>query len=268
MTKINLTSSQIVLLLRNTLKEYKYPENYTNLLCKFLSITPYDEKPADTTTISRLNHVLECLKKDVPVEYIFGEAEFFGLILKVNTSTLIPRPFTEGLVEEVLKARENATGKVCIIDVGTGSGAIIIAVMNTLRSNQGLFSQTTGIATDISTAALAIAKLNAQQYDLESFINFVNADVLDPLDGKKLPDIDTFNEFIIVSNPPYIFETVYNNLQKSVKDYEPRSALVRNEEFYKKLQIFEEKLRKSGKKITTILEDSDETLVPFLVIKN
>jgi release factor glutamine methyltransferase len=268
MTKINLTSAQIALLLRNTLKEYKYPENYVNLLCKFLSIAPHEEKLADNITISRLNHVLECLKKDIPVEYIVGEAEFYDLTLKVNASTLIPRPFTEGLVEEVLKVRENATGKVCIIDIGTGSGAIIIAVMNALRSKPGLFSQTTAIATDISATALAIAKLNAQQYNLESFINFVNADVTNPLDGDKFPDLDPFNEVIIVSNPPYIREDVYSNLQKSVKDYEPKSALVRNEDFYKKLQLFEENLRKSGKNVTVILEDSDETLIPFLVIKN
>jgi release factor glutamine methyltransferase len=145
-----------------------------------------------------------------PVARIFGAAEFFGLRLKLGPATLVPRPETETLVELVLaEARSGFKPNVSICDLGTGSGAIAIALLSELP-------QAHAVATDIAEASLSVAMLNAEQQGMRSRITFLKAAFADPLAGP-------FD--IVVSNPPYIRSGVIPALAREVREYDPRVAL-------------------------------------------
>lgn len=146
-----------------------------------------------------------------PVAYIIGRKEFWSLFLEVGPGVLIPRPDTEILVEEVLRAVAD-TGKENpdILEIGTGSGAVAIALANEL-------AQARIVATDISGAALHLAKKNAAAHAVADRIQFLQGNLFEPLGGK-------FD--IIASNPPYLSEEIYANLPPGVRLFEPREALV------------------------------------------
>lgn len=155
------------------------------------------------------NH-LKRREEGEPVARIFGEAEFFGLRLKLGPATLIPRPETETLVEVVLaEARSCFPPDVSICDLGTGSGAIAIALLSQLP-------KACATATDISEDALSIAMLNAGQHGVRSRMTFRRAAFGEPLDGP-------FD--IVVSNPPYIRSDVIGTLAREVREHDPRVAL-------------------------------------------
>lgn len=147
-----------------------------------------------------------------PLQYILGQADFYGLKFKVNPSVLIPRQETEELVSWVLETTER-TGKtnLKILDIGTGSGCIAISLK---KKMPGL--QMTAI--DVSVAALAVAKKNAAWNGVE--VEFIPANILNESDWQKVGRQD-----IIVSNPPYITKEESPLLSKNVKDYEPACAL-------------------------------------------
>ena len=158
-----------------------------------------------------------------PVAYITGRKEFWSFSLDVNNSVLIPRPDTEIIVEEALNiCRKIDSSEIKILDIGTGSGAIALA----------LASEITGakvVATDISPAALNLAQKNATALGLKEKIYFQQGDLFEPVDG-------IFD--IIVCNPPYISAQDYEKLPAGVKDYEPQDALLAGKsglEFYEKL---------------------------------
>jgi len=156
-------------------------------------------------------------KQDIPLAYIIGLANFYGYDLKVNESVLIPRPETEELVLEVLK---HVSKDSSVLDIGTGSGAIAVAIQKQCGAKV--------TAVDVSDQALTVAKENARINNAE--IEFIKSDVFENLKNRK------FN--IIVSNPPYISTTEYEHLEKSVKKYEPKLALCDGEDglkFYKKI---------------------------------
>ena len=158
-----------------------------------------------------------------PIAYITGRKEFWTLTLQVNKDVLIPRPDTEIVVEETLAVcRKMDSMEVNILDIGTGSGAIALALAKEI-SNAKI------VATDISSAALAMAKKNALALKLENNIDFRQGDLFEPVENK-------FD--IIVCNPPYITEKEYEKLPAGVKDYEPEVALLagkKGTEFYEKL---------------------------------
>lgn len=158
-----------------------------------------------------------------PVAYIIGRKEFWSFVLEVNNSVLIPRPDTEVLVEETLNIIKTInSAEIKILDIGTGSGAIALALAKEITGAKIT-------ATDISSAALAVAKKNARNLGLDSLIDFRQGNLLEPVD-------DFFD--IIVSNPPYIAEEEYRNLPRGVKDYEPPETLlagVQGTEFYEKI---------------------------------
>lgn len=148
-----------------------------------------------------------------PVQYITGEQEFYGLLLHVTPAVLIPRPETEQLVEAVLSAVLDllpANRLLRILDVGTGSGAIAIALAAHLPHAQLT-------AVDLSPAALAIAEANARAHGLANRIHFVESDLLDALAGERFD--------AIVSNPPYVPEADRGSLHPQVRDHEPAQAL-------------------------------------------
>jgi len=142
-----------------------------------------------------------------PIQYIVGEVEFYGLAFRVTRDVLIPRPETEHLVEKCLQICRNLH-RPRLLDVGTGSGAIPVALATHLPD-----AIVTSV--DISDAALAIARENASRNDAK--IRFLQGDLLAPVAG------ETFD--LIVSNPPYVPETDKDSLSVEVRDFEPALAL-------------------------------------------
>lgn len=173
--------------------------NLTHLLMNYQEIMPLDEWEIFQKNIKK------CCE-GYPPQYLLGYTNFFGLQLKVNADTLIPRPETEELVEWILT---DCTQKrnLKIVDIGTGSGAIGLA----LKSQRPDFNIT---ATDISTKALAVAQKNAQALNL--MLNLKQSDLFSSLEEKY---------DIIVSNPPYIAYDEESFMDESVKRYEPQMAL-------------------------------------------
>ncbi len=147
-----------------------------------------------------------------PVAHIIGYKEFLGRNFKVTSNTLIPRPETEILVNEVIK-RCQEKDSIKILDIGTGTGCIIISIIKELEK---LGHKASGIAIDISDGALEVAKHNAETLGMSDKIKFINCDV------RKFRERD-FN--LVVSNPPYIPSSNIPLLETSVKDYEPHIAL-------------------------------------------
>ncbi|MFT4221836.1 peptide chain release factor N(5)-glutamine methyltransferase [Dysgonomonas sp.] len=183
----------------------------------------------------QINSIIERLKKYEPIQYILEETEFFGLPFHVNENVLIPRPETEELVELILK--ENDKAGLCVLDIGTGSGAIAIALAKQLKESDVM-------AWDISHKALDVAVLNSKANSAP--VSFKQVDVLlnYPLDKK-------FD--IIVSNPPYVLENEKESMEQNVLGYEPHVALfVPNNDpllFYKRIADIAKGLLNTGGKL-------------------
>lgn len=157
----------------------------------------------------------ECIKRRVqhcPVAYITGKKEFMGLEFKVSPHTLIPRPDTEILVEGVLQGLNEGMAEGKIADIGTGTGAICLSVVN-------YFARLQGVAVDISPEALTVAEENAQALGLSDRVEFRQGNMLEPLQGEE------HAYAAILSNPPYIPTGDIAALEKDVQGYEPHGAL-------------------------------------------
>lgn len=166
------------------------------------------DNPVSDYLQSSVAKIIERLKTKEPLQYILGEAYFYGMNLKVTPATLIPRPETAELVDFIVKDYGELKD-MRVLDVGTGSGAIAIALARNLP-----FSDVSAI--DISADAIAVAKENAS--NMRASVNFRQADVF-----KFNPKPDSLD--IIVSNPPYIDESEKTAMDANVLDYEPHSAL-------------------------------------------
>jgi len=168
------------------------------------------------------------LKNFEPIQYILGETEFYGLKLAVNPFVLIPRPETEELVQWIIKSQLPENCK--ILDIGTGSGCIALALKNELK-NAEVFG------TDISENALVVARQNAIKNNLD--VDFFQADIL------KWEKIDWKTFDVIVSNPPYIRESEKKLIHPNVINHEPASALFVADSnplvFYRSIAIFAKK---------------------------
>lgn len=156
---------------------------------------------------SEIKGILNRLLMHEPIQYVLGQAYFYGMYLKVNPGVLIPRPETEELV--TLIVNENPGTDLRVLDIGTGSGAIAIALSRHLN-----FPRITAI--DISSKALDVAVENAR--DLKADIDFIKDDIFVWQPSPGLFDI-------IVSNPPYITESEMKEMESNVLDYEPHTAL-------------------------------------------
>jgi release factor glutamine methyltransferase len=145
-----------------------------------------------------------------PIAYILNEKEFWSLAFEVGPAVLIPRPETETVVEAVLHEIGEPTGQLRILDLGTGSGCLLLALLSELPD-------ATGLGTDASHDALAIARRNAARLGLADRCEFRLAHwgegVIGPFDA-------------IVSNPPYVAEAEWERLQPEIRAFEPRAALV------------------------------------------
>ena len=160
--------------------------------------------------VEKWNKILSELQQEKPIQYITGEAWFYGLRFEVNENTLIPRPETEELVEWILNSPIiKHPSPINILDIGTGTGCIPISIKTNL-------SQANVSAIDISEKALEVAKRNAVSNKVD--ISFIQADILEVEDLSQYFDI-------IVSNPPYVRNLEKQEIKKNVLDYEPHLAL-------------------------------------------
>lgn len=164
-----------------------------------------DPMPADVGV--RFAALIERRATHEPVAFITGQREFWGLDFAVSPDVLIPRPETELIVEAVCERRRNRAGVRTIVDVGTGSGCLAIALARE-------FPDARVVATDISAAALAVAARNAARHGVDRRVTFVRGDLLEPVQGP----VD-----VIVSNPPYVPAGV--ELSPDIVRFEPSVAL-------------------------------------------
>jgi release factor glutamine methyltransferase len=163
---------------------------------------------------ARYEAALDERLRGVPAQYIIGHQEFWGMDLIVSPAVLIPRPETEHVIETVVELAcvEQAGQEIPlrILDVGTGSGCVALALAKE-------FPMAEIHATDISAAALEIARSNAARHQLDHRIQFYQSDLLE---GLKLGDLD-----FVVSNPPYVGESEEDQVQLEVRKFEPRNAV-------------------------------------------
>tara|TARA_B100000963_G_scaffold339785_1_gene337825 strand:+ start:617 stop:1456 length:840 start_codon:yes stop_codon:yes gene_type:complete len=158
------------------------------------------------TLIDFKNYLIRRSKKE-PIAYLLGEKEFWSKKFFVNKDTLIPRPETELLVGKLVNFFKKK--RITILDIGTGTGCIIISLLSE-------FKNSTGVAVDISSKAIMVAKKNAHKFNLTDRIKFLNKS-FENLYDKKFD--------LIVSNPPYIERKDIKNLSDDIKKFEPRMAL-------------------------------------------
>ena len=188
---------------------------------------------------SRYNEVLAQRATGMPSQYITGHQEFWGLNFIVSPGVLIPRPETEHLVETVLELARGVV-RPKIVDVGTGSGAIALALAHELKNAEVY-------AVDVSAEALELARANAVRLQLDGRVKFAQCDVLTTIEDlhavaseATVPQTnessggtsisEQFRDFdLVVSNPPYVGFDEADKVQKSVREFEPRVAVFAGE---------------------------------------
>ena len=202
--------------------------------------TAFQEVPSEEQRVA-FRELVRRRGEGTPVAQLVGYREFYSLRFRVDDNVLIPRPETEHLVIEALDCAKAMSGQaeLHIADIGTGSGAIAVCLAKNLPNSKL-------VAVDQSPAALEIAKWNAGNHKVDDRIEFVRSDLLSDVSAP-----DTFD--MICSNPPYVSEAEYAELDVSVRDYEPRQALVAGDdgtEVIKRL-LFESysRLRSGGRMI-------------------
>ena len=183
------------------------------------------------------NSILEQLKQEIPVQYLLGKTSFYALEFEVNENVLIPRPETEELVDWILTNQRisESTNPLKILDIGTGSGCIAIALAKNITNSQVF-------AIDVSKKALATAKKNAKINEVN--VTFLEKNILETEDLGQQFDI-------IVSNPPYVRELEKVEIKKNVLDNEPHLALFVEDNdaliFYRKIaELAQKNLSKNG----------------------
>jgi len=185
------------------------------------------QQPISNNELSQFKILLKRRINSEPVQYIIGAQSFWTMDLFVGSGCLIPRPETECLIEYAIKSYNTLNinaEDLRIADIGTGSGAIALAVATEIPGARVL-------ATDISADALSIALKNAKKYDLDKNICFMVADLFEPISNKQHFDL-------VISNPPYVTTGEYEKLDLHIRDFEPKEALLAGKDgldIYKRL---------------------------------
>ena len=174
------------------------------------TIVGHPNRSIDTERQAHLAALVDRRAKREPMAYILGHREFWSMPIRVTADTLVPRPESETLVEAVLKWVREPTAHVSILDLGTGSGCLLLALLSMLPNAWG-------VGVDASIGALAVARSNARFLGAESRSWFFNGDWGSSVRGH-------FD--IVISNPPYISEAEIPTLAPEIRQFEPRFALV------------------------------------------
>jgi release factor glutamine methyltransferase len=172
----------------------------------------FQDSVSESSAERFFDHITE-RRRGKPVQYLLGWQEFRGLEFEVTPAVLIPRPETELLVDAAVE--RFSEGNPTLADVGTGSGCIAVTTAVALPRAKV-------IATDLSEDALQVARRNATRYNVNDRIRFLSGDLLLPLSALGLEE----NLDCVLSNPPYVAEQDLSALQREVRDWEPRLALV------------------------------------------
>lgn len=211
---------------------YILSEDFLNL--KRVDIAMRLDQDISVKQIEIFDKVKRRLEKQEPIQYILGQAHFYGMSFKVNPNVLIPRPETEELVDWILKDQLKNTS-LTILDIGTGSGCIAVSLAKNLPESRVY-------AMDVSEQALEVAKENAKNNKVE--VTFIKEDIL---------EVESlFQKFdIIVSNPPYVRQMEKQEMKANVLNNEPSLALFVSDNdpllFYEKIAILaNEKLNNDG----------------------
>lgn len=225
-------------------------------------VLAHPEHQISERQLQRFRKIIARREQGEPLAYILGEKEFFDLLFHVNRSTLIPRPETELLVESALNHIKNKISKVkneriVVIDVGTGSGCIIISLVKSLQVPYSiLHTPYSFLAADISKRALSMAEKNAKRHGVKEEIAFIQSDLLKNIELQLKP----FDELLVLANLPYLSEQLYKNTDSTVHNFEPKTALVSGQDgldHYRRLLVQLSTLAKT-KKVTFWLEISPE----------
>ena len=182
------------------------------LLSKILNQTREEllinlDKKVSLKNIKQFNKLIKRRSNREPIAYILRKKEFWSKNFEVNKNTLIPRPETELMVEKIVNIFQNK--KPFILDIGTGSGCIIISILSELK-------EALGIGVDISNNGIKIAIKNSKKHQLSNKIRFYR---------KSFTQIFNYKFDLIVSNPPYIVSNDMRNLEDDIKKFEPKLAL-------------------------------------------
>jgi release factor glutamine methyltransferase len=207
-------------------------------------VQKYCHKKAISPTL-----VLKRIETGEPWEYIQGEGEFYGNKFLLNSKTLIPRPETEQIVDVAISFLEENDNYKNVIDVGTGSGCIIVSLAKALKDKKGI--NFTGI--DIDKGALKVAEENALLHKVNEKVSF--------LKGNLLKEIELKDGTLIIANLPYIPKKIYKQLDRSVVNFEPKRALLGGKDGLKYYRKLISQIRKAHKKdISLLMEIEPSTL--------
>ena len=189
------------------------------LLCHVLKMqrielyTQFDRVVAKPQ-LDKLHALVKRCAAGEPVAYLISRTEFYSLEIKVTPACLIPRPETELLVERAIEFLRTRSNTQLVLDLCTGSGCIAVAIAKN-------FNDCNIIATDICDSALAVAAENIDHHQLTDRVRLLCGDLFDPV----IAGLDEARFDLLVCNPPYVSDGEYQNLDRNVKDYEPKKAL-------------------------------------------
>ena len=239
-----------------TIQEDAEIESFFFILTEFLhnlkriDVSLHPDFEVSESDFEKWQTIISELKTEKPIQYITGEAWFYGLRFEVNENTLIPRPETEELVEWIIESQKSKaqnliiqkSNNLTILDIGTGSGCIPIALKKEIPSAQVS-------AIDISEKALEMARKNALNNQVE--VNFIQQDILQS-SNLQISKSSNLLFDVIVSNPPYVRNLEKHEIKKNVLDYEPHLALFVDDSdallFYRKIaQLALKSLTPNGK---------------------
>jgi release factor glutamine methyltransferase len=255
-----------------TIQEDAEIESFFFILTEFLhnlkriDVSLHPDFEVSESDFEKWNTIISELKTEKPIQYITGEAWFYGLRFEVNENTLIPRPETEELVEWIVDGLKLKGKGQRVLDIGTGSGCIPIALKKEIPSAQVS-------AIDISEKALEMARKNALNNQVE--VNFIQQDILQS-SNLQISKSSNLLFDVIVSNPPYVRNLEKHEIKKNVLDYEPHLALFVDDLdallFYRKIaQLALKSLTPNGKlffEINQYLAKETFELVEQLGFKN
>lgn len=228
------------------------------LNCKRLDLYLAFDKPLGEQEKQKYREFIKRRAAFEPYQYITGKEEFYGLKFKVNQKVLIPRPETEILVENILNLVDKKS-ELRILDIACGSGNIAIALAVNLPSANLT-------CTDNSQEALEVAKENAERNSVSARIKFVKHDIL----KEGLDDLVDFD--VIVSNPPYVSKVDYLTLQREIRDYEPKLALIDDGDgytFYRAIAVkASRKIRIGGYLFFEIAQGQSERVIQIMKKNN
>ena len=196
----------------------------TVLKAQRLDLVLKENQNVDFEEEQLFNQLLDQRKNNEPIAYIIKNKSFWNEDYYIARGALIPRPETEILIEMISKKINNRKKNLNILDIGCGSGCLLISLLKE-------FSNSRGVGLDISKQALEICKKNISKYNLHHRTRLMHGDM------NKVKIVNKFD--IIVSNPPYLKNSEYQKLSKDIKQYEPKIALVANQEdgvfFYREI---------------------------------